>query len=105
LIRSLAAIDDRPVVVPVAITVVILADDDALPIPMLVAITINPTVVVPVAFPIVPGADGYANRPDTNSNFFRARRHCCTNAGNSGNYQSVFHYVLQYCETRYLGKM
>ena len=98
MIRSLAAIDDRPVVVPVTIAVVIFSDDDSVPIPMLVAITDNPAVIIPVAVPIMPGADGYANRSDTDSNFFRARRHCCTNARNGGNHQSIFHYVLQYSQ-------
>jgi hypothetical protein len=100
LIRSSAAIDVRPVMVPVTIAVVIFSDDDSVPIPVLVAITDNPAVMIPVAVPIMPGADGYANRPDTDSNFFRARRHCRTNARNSGNHQSVFHYVLQYCEIK-----
>jgi hypothetical protein len=109
LIGSLAAIDDRSVAVPVAIAVVIFVDDDGVPvpIPMLVAITDIPavTVTIPVAVPIMPGADGDAIRPDTNANFFRARRHGYTNAGNSGNHQSVFHDVLQYCEIRCLDKM
>ncbi|SHK11834.1 hypothetical protein SAMN05444159_2464 [Bradyrhizobium lablabi] len=77
MVRSLAAIDDRSVVVPVAIAVVIFLDDDgfAVSVPVLVAITDIPAVTIPVAVPIMPGADGYAIRPDTNANFFRARGH------------------------------
>jgi hypothetical protein len=97
LIGSLAAIDDRSVVVPVAIAVVIFLDDDRVPIPVLVAITDIPAVTISVAVPIMPGADGYAIRPDTDANFFRARGHGYANAGNSGNHQSVFHDVFQYC--------
>ena len=92
--RSLAAIDYRSVVVPVAVAVVILLDDDSVPIPVLVAITDNPAVTIPVAVPIMPGADCHASRPDTDSNFFRARRHGRANARNSGNHQSIFHFVL-----------
>jgi hypothetical protein len=105
LIRSLAAIDYRSVVVPVAVAVVILLDDDSVAIPVLVAITDNPAVTIPVAIPIMPGADCDANRPDTDSNFFRARRYGGTNARNSGNHQSVFHCVLQYCKIKRLDKM
>jgi hypothetical protein len=105
LVSSLAAIDDRFVVVPVAIPVVIFLDDDSVTIPMLVAIADVPAVTIPVAVPIMLGADGYAIRPDTDANFFRARRHGCTNARNSGNHQSEFHYVLQYCETRCVNKL
>ncbi len=91
--------------VPVAITVAIFPDDDSVAIPTIVAITDNPAVMIPVAVSIMSGADCDANRPDTDSNFFRARRYGGTNARNSGNHQSIFHCVLQYCETRRLGKM
>ena len=93
---SSAAINYRPVAVPIAITVVIFLDDYSvpIPIPMLVALTHNSTVVIPVTVAVMPRADGYANRSDTNSYLFGARRHCSTNARDSGNYQSVFHHVL-----------
>jgi hypothetical protein len=107
LIGSLAAIDDRFVVVPVAIAVVIFLDDDgvSIPIPVLVAITDIPAVTIHVAVSIMPGAHCYAIRPDTDANFFRARRHGYANAGNSGNHQSVFHCVLRDCEMMCLDKM
>jgi hypothetical protein len=83
-------------VVPIAITVVILLDDYRvpIPIPMLVAITDNCAVVISITVAVMPRADCHANRSDTNSNLFGARRHCNTNARDSGNYQSVFHHVL-----------
>jgi hypothetical protein len=87
-------------VVPVAITVVIFLNDYSVPIPVFVAITDNRTVVVSIAVPIMSSADCYANRPDTNSNLLRARRHSSANARHSGNHQSVFHYVLLHCETK-----
>jgi hypothetical protein len=93
LIRSLAAINYR-LVVPVAITVVIFLNDYSVPIAMFVAITDDCTVVISIAVAVMPSADCYANRSDTNSNLFRARRHYSTNARNGGNYQSVFHHVL-----------
>jgi hypothetical protein len=92
LIRSLAAINYRLVVVPVAITVVIFLNDYSVPIAMFVAITDDCTITISIA--VMPGADCYANRSDTNSNLVRARRHCSTDARNGGNYQSVFHDVL-----------
>jgi hypothetical protein len=94
LFRSSAAINDRLVVVSVAIAVVILLDNDGVPIPMFVTVTDNGTVAVSITVPIVPGADCYANRSNSNSDFLCIRRHCCANAGNGGNYQSVFHHVL-----------
>jgi hypothetical protein len=97
LIRSLAAIHYRLVVVPVAI--VILLNDDSVPVAMFVAITDDCTVAISIAVAVMPGADCYANRSDTNSNLFRARWHYNTNARNGGNYQSVFHHVLLHCET------
>jgi len=97
LIRSLAAINYRLVVVPVAI--VILLNDDSVPVAMFVAITDDCTVAISIAVAVMPGADCYANRSDTNSNLFRARWHYNTNARNGGNYQSVFHHVLLHCET------
>jgi hypothetical protein len=107
LVGSLAAIDDGLVLVPVAIAVVIFLDDHGvpIPIPVLVAIPDIPAVTIPVAVPIMLGADGYAIRPDTDANFFRARGHRYTNAGNSGNHQSEFHCVLPYCEMMFLDKM
>jgi hypothetical protein len=91
---SSAAINYRPVAVPVAIAVVIFLDDHRVSIPMLVAITDNRTVVISITVAVVPRADRYANRSDTNSYLFGARRHCSANARDSGNYQSVFHLVL-----------
>jgi hypothetical protein len=88
------AIDYRLVVVPIAITVVIFLDDYSVPMPMFVAIADDCTVVISITIAVMPSADCYANRSDTNSNLFRARRHC-TNARNGYNYQSVFHHVLQ----------
>jgi hypothetical protein len=94
LIRSLAAINYRLVVVPVAITVVIFLDDYSVPIPMFIAITNDCTVVISIAVTVMPSADCYAYRSYTDSNLFRTRGHCNTNARNGGSYQSVFHHVL-----------
>jgi hypothetical protein len=91
---SSAAINYRLVVVPIAITVVIFLDDYGVPIPMFVAIPDHCTVAISIAVAVMPGPDCYADRSDTNSNLFRARRHCSTDARNGGNYQSVFHHVL-----------
>src|SRR5579864_1837880 len=88
----LVAID--PVMVPVAIKIVVFLNDYSVPIPMFVAITKNSTVVISITIAVVPGADCYANRPDTNSNLFRARRQCNTQARNGCNDQSAFHHVL-----------
>jgi hypothetical protein len=93
-LESSAAIDYRPVVVPVAITVVIFLNDYGVPIPMFVAIPDNCTIAISIAIAVMSSADCYADRSDTNSNLFRARRHCSTDARNGGNYQSVFHHVL-----------
>jgi hypothetical protein len=87
------AINYRFVVVPIAIAVVIFLNDYSVPVPMFVAITYDCTVVISIAVAVMPGADCYANRSDTNANLFRARRQCSTNARNGGNYQSVFHHV------------
>jgi hypothetical protein len=92
LVRSLAAIDYRPVVVSVAIAVVIFLDDDSVPIPMFVAIADDCAVAISIA--VMPSTDCYAGRSDTDSNLFRTRRQRNTNARNSGNYQSKFHHVL-----------
>jgi hypothetical protein len=89
-----AAINYR-VVIPVAIAVVIFLDDNCVPIPMLVAIANDRAVVVSVAVAVMPFADRYADRSDADSNLFRARRDDGTEARNRGNYQSVFHHVLQ----------
>jgi hypothetical protein len=94
LVRSLAAINYRLVVVPIAITVVIFLDDHCVPIAMFVAITDDRTVAISIAVAVMPSADCYANRSDTNPNLFRARGHYSANARNGGNYQSVFHHVL-----------
>jgi hypothetical protein len=83
-----------PVMVPVVITIVIFLNDYSVPIPMFVAITNDCTVVISITIAVMPGADCYANRPDTNSNLFRARRHCNTQARNGCNDQSIFHHVL-----------
>jgi hypothetical protein len=91
---ALVAINDRLVVVPVAITVVILLDDHSVPIPMFVAIADDRTVAISIAVTVMPGADRYARRSDSDSDLFRTRRHCSTNARNSGNNQSVFHRIL-----------
>jgi hypothetical protein len=91
---SSAAINYRSVAIPIAITVVIFLDDYCVPIAMLVAIADDRTVVISITVAVMPRADCYANRPDTNSNLFCARRHCSTNARDGGNYQSVFHHVL-----------
>jgi hypothetical protein len=88
------AIDYRLVMVPVAITIVIFLNDYSVPIPMFIAITDDCTVAISIAVTVMPSADCYADRSDTNSNLFRARRHCSTNARNGCNYQSVFHQVL-----------
>jgi hypothetical protein len=88
------AINYRLVVVPVAITVVIFLDDYIVSIAMFVAITDDCTVVISIAVVVMSSTDCYANRSDTNSNLFRARRHYRTNARNGGDYQSVFHHDL-----------
>jgi hypothetical protein len=93
-VRSLAAINYRPVVVSVAITVVIFLDDDSVPIPMFVAIADDRTVAISIAVTVMPSPDCYAGRSDTDSNLFRTRRQRYTNARNSGNYQSKLHHVL-----------
>ena len=77
--------------VPIAITVVIFLNDYSVPIPVFVAITDDCTVVISVTIAVMPSADCYTNRSDTNSNLFRARRHCSTNARNGYKNQSVFH--------------
>jgi hypothetical protein len=78
LLRSLAAINYRLVVVPVAITVVIFLNDYSVPIPMFVAITNDCTVVISIAVTVMPSADCYAHRSYTDSNLFRTRRHSAT---------------------------
>jgi hypothetical protein len=92
LIRSLAAINCRLVVIPVAITVVIFLNDYSVPIPMFVAVTDDCTVAISIAVTIMPSADCYACRSYTDSNLFRTCGHCNANARNGGNYQSVFHH-------------
>jgi hypothetical protein len=92
LVRSLAAIDYRPVVISVAIAVFL--DDDSVPIPMFVAIADDCAVAISIAVTVMPSTDCYAGRSDTDSNLFRTRRQRNTNARNSGNYQSKFHHVL-----------
>jgi hypothetical protein len=87
-------INYRLVVIPVAITVMIFLDDDSVPIPMLVTITENCTAVVSIAVTVMPSANSYACWSDTDSNLFRTRRHCSTNARDGGNYQRVFHHIL-----------
>ncbi|MDR3464515.1 MAG: hypothetical protein P4M07_01090 [Xanthobacteraceae bacterium] len=93
---SSAAIDHGIVVIPVAIAVVILLDDDRVAIPMFVAIVNDPAVAVPVVVvvAIMSRADCHSSRSDANSNLFRARRDGGTNARKGGNYQCVFHHVL-----------
>jgi hypothetical protein len=91
LIRSLAAINYGLVVVPVAITVVIFLNDYSVPIPVFVAITDDCTVAVSITITVMPSADRDACRSDTDSNLFRTRRHCGTNARNGGDNQSEFH--------------
>jgi hypothetical protein len=93
-IRSSASIDDGLVVVPVAIPIVVLLDDDSVPIPVFVAIADDRAVVVSIAVAVMARTDRYAGRSDTNTNFFRARRHRGTKTGNGSNYQSVFHLIL-----------
>ena len=80
--------------VPIAITVVIFLNYYCVPIPMIVAITDDCTVVISIAVAVMPSADCYADRSDTNSDLFRARRHYSTDARNGSNYQSVFHRVF-----------
>jgi hypothetical protein len=95
LIRSLAAINYRLFVVPVAITVVIFLNDYSVPIPMFVPITDDRTVVISIAVTtVMPSADCYAYWSDTDPNLFRTRRNCSTNARNGDKYQSVSHHVL-----------
>jgi hypothetical protein len=88
------AVDYRLVMVPVAITIVIFLDDYSIPIPMFVAITNDRAVVISITIAVMPSADCYANRPDTNPSLIRARRHGNTNARNCCHDQSVFHHVL-----------
>ncbi len=80
--------------IPVAITVMIFLDAHSVPIPILITITENWTVAISITVTIMPSANGYACRSDTNSDLFRTRRYCSTNARGGGNYQSVFHHVL-----------
>jgi hypothetical protein len=93
-VRSSTAIDDGLVVVPVAISIMVLLDDDSVPIPMFVAIADNRAVVISIAVAVMSGADCDADRSDTNANFFRARRHRATKAGDGSNYQSISHCIL-----------
>jgi hypothetical protein len=86
---------DHPVVVPVAIMIAILVDDDRIAIAMFVPVTDDGAIPISVAIPVMSGADGNTYRSDANANFFRAGRHCCANAGRCGNHDCVFHYVLQ----------
>jgi hypothetical protein len=90
-------INDRFVVVSIPVAVTIFLDDCGISIPMVIPVANNCPVVVPVAIPVVMFAHRYADRPDTNSNFFRTRRHCYTNARNGGNHQSIPHTVLLDC--------
>jgi hypothetical protein len=90
----LAAINYGLVVVPVAVTVVIFLNDYSVPIPVFVAITDDCTVAISIAIAVMPSADCDACRSDTDSNLFRTRRDCGTNAHNSSDNQSVFHNVL-----------
>jgi hypothetical protein len=93
-LESSVTINCRLVMIPVAITVVIFLDDDSVPIPMLVTITQNCSLAISITIAVMSGANGYAGRSDTDSNVFRTRRHCSTNARDGGNHQSVFHHVL-----------
>jgi hypothetical protein len=93
------AIDYRLVMVPVAITIVIFLNDYSVPIPVFVAITND--CAISIAVTVMASADCYADRPDTNSNLFRARRHGNTNARNGCNYQSVFHHDLLTSEAKW----
>jgi hypothetical protein len=95
----LVAINDHLVAVSVTVMVAILLDNDRVPIPMLISFTDDGAIPISVAIPIMPSADRYTNRPDTNSDFFGARRHCCADARYGGNHQCVFHCLLLYCET------
>src|SRR6185312_8494263 len=90
----LAAINYRPVVIPVAITVVIFLDYHSVLIAMFVAIADDCTVVISIAVAVMPSADCYTNRSDTNSNLSRARRHRSTNARNRRHYRNVSQIVL-----------
>jgi hypothetical protein len=92
------AINNHLVVVSISVMVAILYNN--VPIPMFVTITYDRAIAISVAVSIMSCTDGHASRPDTNSNLFRVRRHCGTNACNGGDNQSVFHQVLLSCETR-----
>jgi hypothetical protein len=89
------AIDDYLVVVPVAIMIAILVDDDRIAIPMFVPFTDDGAIPISVAIPVMSGADRNATRSDANANFLSAGRHCGANAGRCGNHDCVFHCVLQ----------
>jgi hypothetical protein len=80
--------------IPVDITILIFLDDDSVPIPMFVTITENCTIAISITITVMAGANGYADRSDTDSNLFRTRRHCSRNARDGGNHQSVVHHVL-----------
>jgi hypothetical protein len=86
---------DHPVVVPVAIMIAILVDDDRIAIPMFVPFADDGTIPISVAIPVMSGADGNTCRSDANANFFRAGGYGCANAGRCGNHDCVFHCVLQ----------
>jgi hypothetical protein len=90
------AIDDRFVVVSIAIAVAIFLDDSSISIPMVIPVSDNCAVVIPVAVSVMAFANCYASadRPDTDSDFFRARWYCCTDARDCRDNQSILHSVL-----------
>jgi hypothetical protein len=83
------AINNHLVVVSISVMVAILYNN--VPIPMFVTITYDRAIAISVS--IMSCTDGHASRPDTNSNVFRVRRRCGTDACNGGDNQSVFHQV------------
>jgi hypothetical protein len=88
-------IDDYLVVVPVAIMIAILVDDNRIAIPMFFPFTDDGTIAISVAIPVVSGADGNASWSDANANFLSAGGHCRADAGRCGDHDCVFHCVLQ----------
>jgi hypothetical protein len=90
-------VDDHGLSIMVDIAVMIaLLDDNGIVTIMVVALLDDFTIAIAVAIPVMASSDGYADRTDADTDFFRAGRHGETNSGRShGNYcKTLDHHVL-----------
>jgi hypothetical protein len=78
-------------VIDIPVVVTLLDHDSIVTIPV-VTLANNFTIAIPI--PIVTGSDGYADRTDTDSNFFRTGRH---RKGYSGNSNRSHYKTLDHC--------